>query len=137
MNEATGRRVLVADDEADIRDILALNLEADGVDVQLADNGEDAVALADELLPDLIVLDIMMPRLDGIGALSALRANPRTCAIPVVLLTAKATDDEIMRGWQAGADYYITKPFNIDELLHFIEYLFSSRAADEAAAELT
>lgn len=121
------RRVLVADDDPDIRDILVLNLEAEGFLVAAADNGAEAWALAKTALPDLIVLDVMMPERDGLEVLADLKADARTRDIPVVLLTAKATDREVWEGWQAGADYYLTKPFNLDELLRFIEYLLNQR----------
>jgi DNA-binding response OmpR family regulator len=65
----------------------------------------------------------MMPERDGLDVLGSLKSHPRTKDIPVVLLTAKATDAEVWEGWRAGADYYITKPFNLDELLHFVELL--------------
>ena len=122
-DDRTVRRVVVADDDPDIRRLLVLNLEAEGLEVRDVDNGDDAYEAAVDMLPDLIVLDRMMPKRDGIGALVALKQDSRTKDIPVVLLTAKATDDEVWEGWEAGADFYITKPFDIDELLNFIKYL--------------
>jgi DNA-binding response OmpR family regulator len=71
----------------------------------------------------ILVADVMMPGRDGLGAVEVLKANPLTKGIPVVLLTAKATDDDVWQGWQAGADYYLTKPFDVDELMHFIDHL--------------
>lgn len=117
------RRIVVADDDPEIRTLLVLNLEMEGIEVRAVDNGDDALVAATEMLPDLIVLDRMMPQRDGISALSALKEDPRTKDIPVVLLTAKATDAEVWEGWEAGADFYITKPFDIDELLNFVKYL--------------
>jgi DNA-binding response OmpR family regulator len=73
--------------------------------------------------PDLVVLDIMMPKMDGLEALAELKANPDTKDIPVVMLTAKSSDADQWSGWEAGADYYITKPFDLEELLRFIGYL--------------
>jgi DNA-binding response OmpR family regulator len=70
----------------------------------------------------------MMPGRDGYQVLAALKASQATRDIPVVLLTAKATDAEVWQGWQAGADYYLTKPFNIDELIHYIEMIFAEHA---------
>ncbi|HZQ27042.1 MAG TPA: response regulator [Acidimicrobiales bacterium] len=123
MRDTHVRRILVADDDPDILHLLTLNLEAEGYDVVKATNGEEAWTLARNAVPDLVVLDVMMPERDGLDVLTSLKANPRTQHIPVVLLTAKATDAEVWEGWRAGADYYITKPFILDELLHFIDHV--------------
>ena len=130
MTEQTAPCVLVADDDPTIRLVLLLNLEAEGMRVQTVDNGWDTPALARELQPDLVVLDIMMPGCDGFLVLHALKADPATADIPVVLLSARASDDDIWQGWQAGADYYITKPFNLEELLHFVDLLTPVDGAD-------
>jgi DNA-binding response OmpR family regulator len=123
MSEETVQKVLVADDDPALRELIVLNLRAEGLEVDAFDNGEDAYQMAPALQPDLIVLDVMMPKRDGLSALAALKADSRTAHIPVVLLTAKATDAEVWQGWEAGADYYITKPFDVNELLHFVKYL--------------
>lgn len=117
------RRILVADDDPAIRDLLVMNLQAEGLAVDAADNGEDAVQLARRVIPDLIVLDVMMPQRTGLSALTELKQDSATKDIPVVLLTAKATDAEVWEGWEAGADYYITKPFDMEEILNFVKYL--------------
>ena len=123
MSTDTVRRVLVADDDPDMVTILRVNLEAEGYAVEEAHDGEAAWGMARELRPDMVVLDVMMPRIDGIDVLTRMRTDPGTRDIPIVLLTAKSTDEDIWEGWRAGADYYLTKPFQLDELLHFIEYL--------------
>ena len=123
MKQTTVRRVLVADDDPDILDLLTLNLECHGYQVHPAVDGLEARDMALRLIPDLIVLDVMMPKMDGLEVLSALKAHPQTRDIPVVMLTAKASDSDVWQGWQAGADYYITKPFDLDELMRFIGYL--------------
>lgn len=125
------RRIIVADDDPDIRDLLTLNLEAEGFHVAACADGDEARDLARASIPDLVVLDVMMPGRDGLDVLASLKANPSTKDIPVVLLTAKATDADVWAGWQAGADYYLTKPFNVDELLRFIDYLLASKAEIE------
>ena len=117
------RRVVVADDDPDIVDILTFNLEAAGYTVLSASDGEAARDLVLSALPDLVVLDVMMPKMDGLEVLTVLKAHPRTRAIPVVMLTAKTSDNDLWQGWDAGADYYITKPFDLEELLRFIGYL--------------
>lgn len=116
-------RILVADDDDDVRRLLTLNLEAEGFEVIGARNGHEAWDLGRDAAPDLAVLDVMMPERDGIDVLTSMKAHPRTKHIPVVLLTAKTSDAEVWEGWRAGADYYITKPFNLDELLHFVDLL--------------
>jgi len=115
--------IVVADDDEVLRSLLVLNLEAEGMNVHEAQNGAQALQFALTHLPDLIVLDVMMPVHDGLKVLRALKDEPTTAAIPVVLLTARAAPQEIEEGWQAGADYYLTKPFHMDQLLDFIEEL--------------
>ena len=123
-------RVLWADDDPMIRTVMATNLEAEGFDVQTVADGDEAYEAAILICPDVLVLDIMMPGRDGYAVLRALRANPTTASMPVVLLSAKATDAEVWEGWKAGADYYITKPFNPTELTDFIEHLLLSELDD-------
>jgi DNA-binding response OmpR family regulator len=117
------RRVLIADDEPTIRHLLELNLRAEGLDVVVCEDGDAAYAAARDTPPDLFILDVMMPGRDGLDLLRELRTDPETADVPVVLLTAKATDAEVWEGWTAGADYYITKPFDLEEVLTFIRYL--------------
>lgn len=115
--------VLIADDDPDIRALLALNLQLSGCSVAAAENGGQAGELARSLLPDLIVLDVMMPVSDGFDILASLKADNATMDIPVVMLTARAGDKDVWAGWQAGVTYYMTKPFDPDHLLQVIEYL--------------
>jgi DNA-binding response OmpR family regulator len=116
-------RVLWADDDPMIRSVMAINLEAEGFDVQTVADGDAAYDAAVNNCPDILVLDIMMPGRDGYTVLRDLRLNPATAAVPVVLVSAKATDAEVWEGWKAGADYYITKPFDPTELTSFIDHL--------------
>ena len=117
------QRVLVADDDGDIRELLVLDLEMSGYEVLTADNGVQAEEVAKQELPDLIVLDVMMPGRTGLEVLSSLRSDDRTNEIPVVMLTALTNDEDVWAGWSAGADYYMTKPFDYDQLERFIKYL--------------
>jgi DNA-binding response OmpR family regulator len=127
-------RVLWADDDPMIRTVMAMNLEAEGFDVQTVADGDTAYEEAVRIPPDVLVLDIMMPGQDGYAVLRALRMNPDTAELPVVLLTAKATDAEVWEGWKAGADYYITKPFNPTELTDFIDHLVFESSPEDASS---
>jgi two-component system phosphate regulon response regulator PhoB len=109
--------VLVVDDETDILEMVALNLERQQFTVLTADNGITAVQVAREKLPDLIVLDLMLPGMDGFSVFKELRADPRTASIPVLMLTAKGDVNDRIAGLELGADDYITKPFSPRELL--------------------
>ncbi len=113
-------RVLVADDDPVVRSIVVMNLEDEGYQVIEAADGDEAVWLARRAIPDLVVLDVMMPGLDGLDVLSILREHPNTADIPVVLVTARTGDRDILDGWKAGAAYYVTKPFDIEDLLRYV-----------------
>jgi DNA-binding response OmpR family regulator len=122
------KRVLVADDDPDILKIVAANLRAEGFEVDAVSNGLEAQARAVRTLPDLIVLDVTMPGRDGLEVLTALRARPDTRDIPVVLLTARSSDSDVWEGWKAGAAYYLTKPFETDQLLQFVNSVLKQKA---------
>ena len=117
------RRVVVADDEPDIADLLTMCLEMAGYEVCTAYDGEAARELVLQTLPDLVILDWMMPKMTGIEVLGSLRVRPQTREIPIVMLSAKASDTDVWSGWEAGANYYMTKPFDFDGLLRYITYL--------------
>lgn len=108
--------VLVADDDPDILSLVALRLERAGYEVVVARNGEEAVTRAVERTPDIALLDVMMPRLDGYEATARLRAHDATRHMPVILLTARVQEADIARGIEAGADDYVKKPFSTQEL---------------------
>ncbi|MEV0001895.1 SpoIIE family protein phosphatase [Micromonospora sp. NPDC050980] len=110
-------RVLVADDNADMREYLARLLRSAGHRVQTVADGQAALEAARALPPDLVVSDVMMPRLDGLQLVAALRADPRTAGTPVLLLSARAGQDASIEGLEAGADDYLVKPFPAAELL--------------------
>jgi len=111
------KRILIADDEPNVRQLLELVLRGQGYDVTLATNGAQLVRLAQERVPDLVLVDLMMPQLDGYEAIRQLRNYTRTAHLPMLILTAKSTLDDVVVGFETGADDYITKPFNIPELL--------------------
>ncbi len=109
-------KILVVEDEDPIRTILEYNLKMDGFDVYAASNGSAGLELAREIIPDLILLDWMMPEMDGLTVLSQLKLDERTSNIPVFMLTAKGMMNEVGRALYEGADDYITKPFDPEEL---------------------
>ncbi len=109
-------RILVADDDPDILTVVKVNLELDGFEVATAVDGEDALQKASSEPPEVIVLDIMMPRMDGLTALHRLRSQAATAGVPIILLTARGLPEDRVRGLELGADDYITKPFDITEL---------------------
>ena len=108
--------VLVAEDDEDILDLVVFDLESEGYDVLTARDGQEAVALALERHPDLVLLDVAMPGLDGYEVTRRLRADESTRGTPVVLLTARAQVKDVIAGFEAGANDYVTKPFRPDEL---------------------
>jgi DNA-binding response OmpR family regulator len=124
LSEISGRNrpdvhILFADDDPGMRALVVINLEAEGFTVTTAEDGCSALEKIERLRPDLIVLDVMMPGRDGLDVLRELRKRPAVAGIPVVLLTAKATDADVWEGWKAGADYYMTKPFKPEDLANF------------------
>jgi DNA-binding response OmpR family regulator len=111
--------ILFVDDDPGMRALVTINLESEGFHVSTAVDGDSGLDAVMRLHPDLVVLDVMMPGLDGYAVLAEMRARPEVAEIPVVLLTAKATDADVWKGWSAGADYYMTKPFKPEELISF------------------
>ena len=109
-------KILVAEDERDIRELIAFSLKLSGYDVTEASNGEEAYQKAIEILPDLILLDVRMPKMTGYEACKALKENDQTQDIPVVFLSAKGQEGEIRYGKDLGAEEYFLKPFAPDEL---------------------
>ena len=110
-------KILVVEDEAAIREKLMTVLGFEGFETFGAGDGRSGVELARRERPDLIVCDIMMPDLNGYGALRELRADPDTAAIPIIFLTAAASRADMRKGMELGADDYITKPYTVEELL--------------------
>ena len=113
----SGVKVLVVDDDPVILELLRINFEIEGFEVLRASDGEEGLRRARDEAPDVVLCDIMMPRLDGLQLLTTLRADPATARLPVVLLSAKAQKVEVERGLSLGADDYVTKPFDPLELL--------------------
>jgi two-component system phosphate regulon response regulator PhoB len=126
-------KILVVDDEADAVELVAFNLKAAGYEVVTATDGEEALKKTRSVLPDLIVLDLMLPEVDGLEVCKVLRRDPRTQAIPILMLTAKAGEIDRVLGLELGADDYVTKPFSPRELVLRIKRLLRSAAAKEEA----
>ena len=119
--------MLVVDDDPVILELLVLNLELEGHEAITARDGREALTLAREAAPDLLLLDIMMPELDGFAVCRELRGDPRTAELPVVLLSARAQGSDLVRGQAAGADAYVTKPFDPFELVRLLERTEAAR----------
>ena len=119
--------VFVADDDEDILALVAFRLERAGYTVVTAQDGEQALALARERRPDLAVLDVMMPRLTGYEVTEQLRREEATSRIPVILLTARAQEADVTRGFEAGADDYVKKPFSPQELRARVQAMLGRR----------
>jgi len=109
-------KILIAEDERDIRDLIAFTLRFAGHEVFTAANGEEAVEMAPNVNPDLILMDVRMPRMTGYQACKIMKANPELKDIPVVFLTARGQESEIQEGLDAGAEEYLLKPFAPDHL---------------------
>ncbi len=116
-------RVLVVDDDEVIRRLIAVNLQLEGFDVETAVDGQDCLNKVTEIDPDVITLDVMMPRLDGWETAVQLRKSPETAHIKVVLITARAQEDDKTRGSHVGADAYLTKPFDPNEMIRVVREL--------------
>jgi CheY-like chemotaxis protein len=109
-------KILVAEDERDIRDLVAFTLRFAGHEVVVATNGEEAIQTALQSNPDLILMDVRMPRMTGYEACKVMKSNPDLKDIPVVFLTARGQESEIQQGLEAGAEEYLLKPFAPDQL---------------------
>jgi len=109
-------KILIAEDERDIRDLVAFTLRFAGHEVFAASNGEEAVDMAPKVNPDLILMDVRMPRMTGYEACKLMKANPDLKDIPIVFLSAKGQETEIQQGLEVGAEEYLLKPFAPDQL---------------------
>jgi DNA-binding response OmpR family regulator len=119
--------ILAADDDPDIRELVAFRLERSGYTVLQAADGEEALALALEHTPDLAVLDVMMPKIDGFELVRRLRAEDATKRMPIIMLTARAQDSDVEEGFDAGADDYLRKPFSPQELRARVQAILGRR----------
>lgn len=118
-------RILIAEDEPDIRELVAFTLRFAGHEVIATSNGEEAVQQAARVVPDLILMDVRMPRMTGYDACRAMKADPMLKDIPVVFLSAKGQDSEIQVGMEAGAEEYLLKPFAPDQLTERVKVILA------------
>ena len=118
-------KILIAEDEPDIRELVAFMLRFAGYEVLAAANGEEAVQTASREIPDLILMDVRMPRMTGYDACRVMKANPDLRDVPVVFLSAKGQESEIQSGLEAGAEDYLLKPFSPDELTNRVRLILA------------
>lgn len=133
----TAHRVLVVDDDPDIVHFVRVNLELEGFEVETASDGRTGIDAVLETRPDLVLLDVMMPGMDGIAALRELRSNPAAANTSVILLTAKSLPEDRVRGLELGADDYVTKPFDVTELMARVKAVLRRTQAMRDVSPLT
>jgi DNA-binding response OmpR family regulator len=124
-------KILVVDDEPDALEVLEFNLKNAGYDVTTADDGDTALKKARQQLPDLILLDLMLPEIDGLEVCKTLRRDQATSTIPIIMVTAKAAEIDRVVGLELGADDYVTKPFSPRELVLRVRNLLKRRTTEE------
>lgn len=117
------KKILIVDDEPNVLQMLRIKLESSGYEISEADNGLTAINKAQEELPNLIILDLMLPKIDGFRVCSLLKRDPKFLGIPIIILTARAGSGDETQAKECGADLYITKPIDLDLLLTKIKEL--------------
>lgn len=122
------KKILIVDDDPALINLFQMVLK-ESYDLILAYNGKEALDKVNDQAPDLVLMDVMMPVMDGLEALTKIKENPATSTIPVILLTAKVQSKDVLEGYKMGADYYITKPFTSKELVNGINLCLGKGAA--------
>ena len=130
MTETLGR-VLVVDDSPVIRQLISVNLEMEGFEVITAVDGQDALEKILTAVPDVMTIDVKMPRLDGFETVARVRSDPRTAQLKVAMVTACAQDSDVQRGAEVGVDAFITKPFDPSNLVRTVRDLVTQSTADQ------
>ena len=128
-------RILVVDDEPDAIELIRFNLKASGYEVLTAEDGEEALAKARKFSPDMILLDVMLPEIDGLEVCKILRRDPATASLPIIMLTAKASEIDRVLGLEFGADDYVTKPFSPRELMLRVRNLLKRKESSKEEVE--
>ena len=131
-----GTRVLIIEDQRDLTDVLSYNLQREGYEVVVAREGREGLRKAQTLLPSLLILDLMLPGVDGLDICRELRASPQTSNIPILMLTAKTEETDQIVGFAVGADDYVTKPFSVKVLLQRVKALLRRTESSETAADV-
>jgi DNA-binding response OmpR family regulator len=121
-------KILVIDDDPSVRSLVADSLEIEGYEVHTAEDGFSGLRAIEAHKPDCVLLDVMMPGLDGHQVLQRIRSAEERPALPVVMLTAYSDDATAWQAWTEGVDYFLAKPFDADELLRYLDYLFEGTA---------
>lgn len=122
-DDNTKKKVLIVEDDQHIRKLLNILIRKEDIDIDEAVEGNEALDKLRGYSYDLVILDIMMPNVDGFAILKELRETPATAQLPVIVVTAKTEDKDLMKGYSMGANYYITKPFEPQDLIHSIELI--------------
>jgi two-component system phosphate regulon response regulator PhoB len=135
MSDQKPRKILIVDDEPDVADLVAYHLKAKGYQVETVNDPTASIGAARSFLPDLLILDIMMPDLNGMQICRIIRADPRLQQVPIIFLTAKAEESDRIAGFETGCDDYICKPFSTKELVLRVQSIFR-RISDEVPAEV-
>jgi DNA-binding response OmpR family regulator len=128
------RKILVVEDDADQLEIIRLILEKAGFAIGTATNGTDALVKTRSISPDLIVLDLMLPGLNGFDICETLRKNPATASVPIVILTGLCSEFGRLAGLESGASEFLTKPFKVEELVSKVDKLLRARGSSKAKA---
>jgi len=137
LDESGGRRILVVDDDRNLRKIIQTNLELAGYEVTTAANGTEALRVLDAMQPDLVLLDVMMPKMDGYELARRIRRHPVNTHVPIIMLTAKGEVEDKLEGFEAGVDDYMTKPFGPQELLARVKAKIRRVEVDASLSPLT
>ena len=127
------KTIMIVDDSRTIAWIVRETLERQGYAVRCAYSGEEALQWLDRKSPDLVILDVVMPNMDGLEVLAKIKGSPKTSLMPVIMLTSNSDHDDVLKGYRLGADYYIIKPFKQSELLHGIELVLGRQKQPTAA----
>lgn len=134
MSEQKPKKILVVDDESDVTDLVSYHLKAKGFVVQALNDPNRSVGTARSFMPDLVILDVMMPELNGLQICRMLRADPTLNRVPIIFLTAKAEENDRVQGLELGADDYISKPFSVKELILRVQTILRRLADPRAEA---
>lgn len=137
LDEVGGRLILVIDDDRNLRKIIQTNLELAGYEVTTAANGAEALEILDTMQPDLVLVDVMMPAMDGYELTRRIRAHPSNTRVPIIMLTAKGEVEDKLAGFDAGVDDYMTKPFGPQELLARVKAKIRRVEVDSSLSPLT